>query len=172
MLSYVLKFRQIGNMSQTNTRWWKTCFFFLLSLHHWSKTQFFFYPFHGKPFGFAVFIFLFDVLLFMRRVKRNIPLTGRLLSLDINHQHGNETVLTKGETDGGIQMQMCVLPLRSLQLNILSITPRPLQRLLNGQLGGRMCKCNGIFRGKRHSIIISTRELLETTARNCAILGS
>lgn len=51
------------------------------------------------------FIFLFDMLLFMRRAKRNIPLTGRLLSLDINHRHGNETVLTKGETDGGIQMQ-------------------------------------------------------------------
>lgn len=45
------------------------------------------------------------MLLFMRRAKRNIPLTGRLLSPDINHRHGNETVLTKGETDGGIQMQ-------------------------------------------------------------------
>ena len=37
--------------------------------------------------------------------KRNIPLTGSLLSPYINHWHGNETVLTKREMNRGIQMQ-------------------------------------------------------------------
>lgn len=37
--------------------------------------------------------------------RRNIPLTGALLSPYINHWHGNETVLTKREMDTRIQMQ-------------------------------------------------------------------
>lgn len=79
--------------------WWKSSFCFLL---YCQKTQFFIPP--RQAFGF-VFYLPFDMLLFMRRAKRNIPLTGALLSPDINHWHGNETILTKGETDGGIQMQ-------------------------------------------------------------------
>lgn len=38
-------------------------------------------------------------------MRRNISLTGSLLSPFINHWHGNETVLTKREMDRGKQMQ-------------------------------------------------------------------
>lgn len=87
------------------------------------------------------------MLLFMRRAKRNIPLTGRLLSPDINHRHGNETVLTKGETDGGIQMQTFPSPPPSI-LRITSGHFNVGRQLLDGQLGEAACKCDGIFQGE------------------------
>lgn len=91
------------------------------------------------------------MLLFMRRAKRNIPLTGRLLSPDINHRHGNETVLTKGETDGGIQMQTFRPPPSPSSPPTLRITSGHFnvgRQLLNGQLGEATCECDGIFQGE------------------------
>lgn len=51
------------------------------------------------------FLSLFWHVVVHEESKRNIPLTGSLLSPYINHWHGNETVLTKREMDRGIQMQ-------------------------------------------------------------------
>lgn len=129
-------------------------------------------------FGFAVFIFLFDTLLFMRRAKRNIPLTGRLLSPDINHRHGNETVLTKGETDGGIQMQpprstppqrpSPPAPLPSTQHHVWATSVTSEWTIRSDDVQVRWDSSRG-----RRSVTISTFQVLDlsgaTSTRKCII---
>lgn len=59
----------------------------------------------GRHLSFVVFLSLFWHVVVHEKMRRNISLTGSLLSPFINHWHGNETVLTKREMDRGIQMQ-------------------------------------------------------------------
>lgn len=78
---------------------------------HWKSTVFAVLPQDlicspGRHLSFVVFFLsLFWHVVVHEKMRRNISLTGSLLSPFINHWHGNETVLTKREMDRGIQMQ-------------------------------------------------------------------
>lgn len=77
---------------------------------HWKSTFFAVLPQDlicspGRHLSFVVFLSLFWHVVVHEKMRRNISLTGSLLSPFINHWHGNETVLTKREMDRGIQMQ-------------------------------------------------------------------
>lgn len=77
---------------------------------HWKSTFFAVLPQDlicspGRHSSFVVFLSLFWHVVVHEKMRRNISLTGSLLSPFINHWHGNETVLTKREMDRGKQMQ-------------------------------------------------------------------
>lgn len=106
--------------------------------------------FPRQAFGFCFFLSSFWHVVVHEESKRNIPLTGSLLSPYINHWHGNETILTKKEMDRGIQMQKHYTHIHpfpsSPPCHIKAL--RQLEQLLNGQLGTQQ-KSDMMSKGKK-----------------------
>lgn len=123
-------------------RWWKSSSFAILPQD--------LICFPGKHLGLFVFLSSFWHVVVHEESKRNIPLTGSLLSPYINHWHGNETILTKKEMDRGIQMQKHYTHIHpfpsSPPYHIKAL--HQLEQLLNGQLGMQQ-KSDMMLKGRK-----------------------